>query len=461
MSTGADQSSAPSSVTPAADIPASAKEVMATGVKPHTKTKVHKVATGLEATLPSVEIPDGFTMSKAELAKSIELVRGGLDGSGSVISAFQDVHAAASLSQSAESAAANGVLLSDDEIKELSGGAPGIMEGEAHEALTERRLSDEHVGPGRPWTGGVLKYCFASDCPERTQKFFKLAARAWELAVPCLTFVDVGWKSGDQASTGECQESPAVFVGDDGSGCNSVLGMVQQGFQKMNLGDPGCIWIGVVEHEIGHALGMLHEQSRSDRDDYIVVQWHHMEPKWQSQFRIAEKAYTAEPYDYLSVMHYGQMSHDKPWFTVKPNSAGIEAKEVGQRSAMSQGDIAQMFHTYCPEEGRGEDQVTGCVNTPGSECGGLDWSSCQNASSDKVHQCCACGGGIKVLCHDQNNCPNVTQSEMPFELPFEMTASQALTVLLTALGVLLGVIVCMCCAFLVCGCLCPGMALFG
>merc|ERR1712087_474139 len=171
-------------------------------------------------------------------------------------------------------------------------------------------------------------------------------------------------------------------------------------------------------------------------------------------FYIHPKAYTAAPYDYLSVMHYGQMYPDRPWFTVPP-SADIDAKEVGQRTAMSQGDIAQMFHMYCPAEGNGDNQVTGCVNIPGSECGGLDFSSCQNASSDQVKRCCACGGGIKVMCQDRNNCPNVTTSvsglvdELPFELPFElpeMTASQALTLLLTALCVLLGVMACMCCA---------------
>jgi hypothetical protein len=52
-------------------------------------------------------------------------------------------------------------------------------------------------------------------------------------------------------------------------GCSSAVGMQGTGKQVVSLG-PNCT-TGNAIHEIGHALGMWHEQSREDRDKYIKV----------------------------------------------------------------------------------------------------------------------------------------------------------------------------------------------
>jgi len=39
---------------------------------------------------------------------------------------------------------------------------------------------------------------------------------------------------------------------------------------KLNLGR-GCETVGVAIHELGHVLGMSHEQKRPDRDNFIKV----------------------------------------------------------------------------------------------------------------------------------------------------------------------------------------------
>uniref|UniRef100_U3IHP0 Metalloendopeptidase n=1 Tax=Anas platyrhynchos platyrhynchos TaxID=8840 RepID=U3IHP0_ANAPP len=57
-----------------------------------------------------------------------------------------------------------------------------------------------------------------------------------------------------------------------GSGCWSSVGNRQMGLQQLSIGE-NCDRIGTIQHEFLHALGFWHEQSRSDRDDYVSIIW--------------------------------------------------------------------------------------------------------------------------------------------------------------------------------------------
>lgn len=91
-------------------------------------------------------------------------------------------------------------------------------------------------------------------------------------------------------------------------------------------------------HEILHAIGFYHEQSRPDRDNYIRVNWHNIEASWRSQYQIINTAQTIGPYDYSSIMHYGRGNGSFDCLSPCP--------DIGNRSYLSQGDITAINYLY-------------------------------------------------------------------------------------------------------------------
>lgn len=73
-------------------------------------------------------------------------------------------------------------------------------------------------------------------------------------------------------------EPAYVFIaqGIPDSGCYSMLGRLGVA-QQLNLEIPGCITKGIAMHEMLHAIGFYHEQSREDRDDYVSINWDNIE----------------------------------------------------------------------------------------------------------------------------------------------------------------------------------------
>lgn len=55
-----------------------------------------------------------------------------------------------------------------------------------------------------------------------------------------------------------------------------MVGDLQTG-QQLSLG-PSCDYKGTIMHELLHALGFYHEQSRTDRDDYVDIWWDQVLP---------------------------------------------------------------------------------------------------------------------------------------------------------------------------------------
>ena len=67
-----------------------------------------------------------------------------------------------------------------------------------------------------------------------------------------------------------------ITVQGSNSGCWSMVGRQRLG-QILNLQTPNCVRHGVIVHEFMHALGFYHQQSASDRDHWIKINWENIQ----------------------------------------------------------------------------------------------------------------------------------------------------------------------------------------
>uniref|UniRef100_F6R0P6 Metalloendopeptidase n=1 Tax=Xenopus tropicalis TaxID=8364 RepID=F6R0P6_XENTR len=129
------------------------------------------------------------------------------------------------------------------------------------------------------------------------------------------------------------------------SGCWSSIGRTG-GAQTLSLMSSGCLAKGIIQHEVDHALGFYHEQSRSDRDTYIDVLWQYIcESDWGS-FEMVDTDNLDLPYDYSSVMHYGWYAFSntsgQPSLRPKPDPTA----NIGQRYGLSPLDVSKVKELY-------------------------------------------------------------------------------------------------------------------
>ena len=144
------------------------------------------------------------------------------------------------------------------------------------------------------------------------------------------------------------------------------------GSQRISIGS-GCEYKGIVMHEMFHALGRWHEQSRPDRDQYITVNYKNIKDGNYSLthslmleiamvmavslagvesnfFKLSTRRVTTQgvEYDYASIMHYSAYAFSRnrrP--TIEAKDRSVSSSALGQRSRLSEKDLQHIAALYC------------------------------------------------------------------------------------------------------------------
>jgi hypothetical protein len=192
---------------------------------------------------------------------------------------------------------------------------------------------------GDRWINGIIPYQFYEDFPMPSQVYVKDAMEIW-MKKTRIRFVEITEENKKQFP------DFLLFKTVTGTLCASHVGK-QGGAQEVKLA-ARCKTMSIV-HELGHALGLWHEQSRRDRDNYVRIIWNNISNENRYNFnQYLSDGEDFGEYDYQSIMHYSAYAFTKNGQkTIEPL---MEHVEIGQRSYLSEKDIAAVNKLYADIE---------------------------------------------------------------------------------------------------------------